>query len=313
MSSEQSPIIVIKKIKKGKKEHHGGSWKIAYADFVTAMMAFFMLLWLLSLLNKYQLQGVSAYFQKPLSDIFVGSKNAEHYKAPPKKQIIQKNKAMNADAMIKATPKDLLNEDTKDAEKNKMDQQDKTKDNGKKDNKQDSQEKHSKSQRHELMEMQRIKKNLEIALKNNASLNQFKDNLSFEVVDDGIKVSLHDSKNNPMFSLGQANFHNYAKHIIVWLSGEFNHVPKKIIITGHTDAWQYNDKANYTNWELSTDRANAVRRLLIADGMDPAKIIRVEGAADVSLQDVQNGDSPINRRVEIIILTDEAANRIKNQ
>lgn len=308
MSSDNSPIIIIKKIKKRKKEHHGGSWKIAYADFVTAMMAFFMLLWLLSLLNKYQLQGVSAYFQKPLSDIFVGSKNAEHYKIPPKEKIVEKNKAMSADAKVRVSDKKLQNaavkaeaENSKDADKKKEDTPSKSTDSKKSDFKQ------------QQLEMLQIKKRLEIALKNNSSLGQFKDNLSFEIVDDGIKVSLHDSKKNPMFSLGKANFHNYARHIITWLSGEFNHIPKKIVITGHTDAWQYDDKSNYTNWELSTDRANAVRRLLIAGGMDPDKIIRVEGAADVSLQDNKNGDNPINRRVEVIILTNDAANRLKNQ
>jgi len=309
MSSENSPIIIIKKIKKGKKEHHGGSWKIAYADFVTAMMAFFMLLWLLSLLNKYQLQGVSAYFQKPLSDIFVGSKNAEHYKIPPKEKIKEqdKGKAQSADAKVKVSAKKLQNaaveaaaESSKDVDKKKEDASSKSVD-------------QQKMNKKELKEMQAIKKKLEIALKNNSSLGQFKDNLSFQIVDDGIKISLHDSKKNPMFSLGKANFHNYAKHIIFWLSGEFNHLPKKIVITGHTDAWQYYEKASYTNWELSTDRANAVRRLLIAGGMDPAKIIRVEGAADVSLQDIKNGDNPVNRRVEVIILTDDAAKRITNQ
>lgn len=312
MSSDNAPIIIIKKIKKGKKEHHGGSWKIAYADFVTAMMAFFMLLWLLSLLNKYQLQGVSAYFQKPLSDIFVGSKNEEHYKTPTKEKKSVHNKGSSGsadldvpveklqDAVVKTNVKVKAGVDTKDMGKKTDDSMGKSKDDASNKGGQNT-------------TMEQIKRKLEISLQNNAALKQFKDNLSFEIVDDGVKVSLHDSKNNPMFSLGKANFQNYAKNIVTWLSGEFNHIPKKIVITGHTDAYQYDEKAAYTNWELSTDRANAVRRLLIHNGMAPAKIIRVEGAADVSLQDKKNGDSAINRRVEIIILTDDAANRIKNQ
>jgi chemotaxis protein MotB len=321
MSDENQPIIIIKKIKKSKKDSHGGSWKIAYADFVTAMMAFFMLLWLLSLLNKYQLQGVSAYFQKPLSDIFVGSKNAEHYKRPNKEKIIKNNKSISASANVDTTKNKLRNSAATSSTQTKADQNTKKEDtsikakedNASKVNDDKNKSKEEKNKNDATAEMLKIKKQLEISLQNNSALKQFKDNLSFEIVDDGVKVSLHDSKNNPMFPLGKADFENYAKPVINWLSGEFNKIPKQIVIIGHTDAYQYDTFAPYTNWELSTDRANAVRRLLIGSGMKPNKIIRVQGAADVSLEDEKNGDNPVNRRVEVIILTPEAAKRMIKQ
>ncbi|MDP1603561.1 MAG: flagellar motor protein MotB [Legionella sp.] len=305
MTQENQPIIVIKKINKSKKEHHGGSWKIAYADFVTAMMAFFMLLWLLSLLNKYQLQGISAYFKKPLSDVFVGSKNAEQYKNQNDHKVIEIKSDVGGGANSDLKQDKKMNvsanpEAAKDKnEKSKDSSADTAKDKA-------SQAKAQSTNQ----EKEQIKAKLELALQKNVKASAFKDNLSFEVVKDGVKVSLHDSTKNQMFSLGKADFKNYTKNIVDWLSKEFNHIPKKIIIIGHTDTYPYDVKAQYTNWELSTDRANAVRRLLILRGMDPAKIIRVEGAASVSLLDDKNGDNPINRRVEIIVLTDEAAQRL---
>ena len=306
MSDDKQPIIIIKKISKNKKEHHGGSWKIAYADFVTAMMAFFMLLWLLSLLNKYQLQGISAYFQKPLKDIFVGSKNAEQYKNQTDSKTIQIKKdiggAANSDLKDDNTSKKTVKMESKSAK-----DVDKNKDEAPKPTPKNKVEKKGIDK-----EMERIKQKLQISLQNNSKVQAMKDNLSFALVKDGVKVSLHDSTQNQMFSLGKPDFQNYAKPVISWLSHEFNAIPKKIIIVGHTDAYQYEENAKYTNWELSTDRANTVRHLLIVEGMDASKIIRVEGAADVSLLD-KEGDNPINRRVEIIVLTDEAAKRYRDQ
>jgi chemotaxis protein MotB len=301
MTQENQPVIVIKKVSKNKKEHHGGSWKIAYADFVTAMMAFFMLLWLLSLLNKYQLQGISAYFKKPLSDVFVGSKNADHYKNQTNQKVIEIKNDVGGGANSDLKQQKKMNVSANpEAEKNK---------------KQEANDSSTTAEKNKKMqsaneEKEKIKKKLEISLQNNAHVSPYKDNLSFQVVKDGVKVSLHDSTKNQMFSLGKADFKHYTKTIVDWLSHEFNHIPKKIIITGHTDTYPYDIKAKYTNWELSTDRANAVRHLLIIRGMDPAKIIRVQGAAAVSLLDDKNGDNPINRRVEIIVLTDEAAQRL---
>lgn len=319
MSSDITPIIIVKKVRKKKKDHHGGSWKIAYADFVTAMMAFFMLMWLLSLLNKYQLQGVSAYFQKPLSDIFVGSKNSDHYKVKTDEKIDKSTKASSASSKVAQTHKELNYAAKVDLSAQKMKAaavntaiKAQAEAHEKKDDSLSTSKAHEHS-KDSLKELQNIKRNLQISLETNPSLKEYKDNISFEIVDDGVKVSLHDSAKHPMFSLGKADFHNYAKHIINWLCDQFNTIPKQIVIIGHTDANQYDDQAAYTNWELSTDRANAVRRLLIAGGMKANKIIRIEGAADVSLEDVNHAESPVNRRVEVIILKDEAAKRIAAQ
>jgi chemotaxis protein MotB len=325
MSDDSQQIIIIKKINKGKKEQHGGSWKIAYADFVTAMMAFFMLLWLLSLLNKYQLQGIAAYFQKPLTDIFVGSKNAEQYKNQTNAKTIKIEQDIGGSANSnikdkKSTQPAVKSEQTQPADVKPTQSESKSESQVKSEamqkqvaDKAMGAAKQKIDQNEQDKESKKIKRKLEISLQNNTKVSGFKENLNFEVTHDGVKVSLHDSSKNEMFSLGRPDFKNYARQIISWLSNEFNDIPKKIIIIGHTDAYQYDPNAKYSNWELSTDRANAVRYLLIEDGMNASKIIRVEGAADVSLLDRKNGDNPLNRRVEIIVLTDEAAQRIMDQ
>lgn len=308
MSNEKPQIIIIKKSGRKKKEHHGGSWKIAYADFVTAMMAFFMLLWLLSLLNKYQLQGISAYFQKPLKDIFVGSKNAEQYKNQTDSKTIQIKKDIGGAANSEINDEKSTKPAVKAESKSEKDVDKKKEDNPSKSTKESKVDKKGPDK-----EMEKLKRKLEISLQNNSKVQAaMRDNLSFSVQKDGVKVSLHDSTKNQMFSLGKPDFRNYAKPIIAWLGSEFNKVPKKIIIVGHTDSYQYEPNSKYSNWELSTDRANTVRHLLIMEGMDPDKIIRVEGAADVSLLD-KEGNNPANRRVEIIVLTDEAAKRYMDQ
>ncbi len=300
MSDIRPPTIIIKRIKKNKPEHHGGAWKIAYADFVTAMMAFFMLLWLLSLLNKYQLQGISAYFQKPLKDVFVGSKNADdHKKTVQETREINKNKGnstpvlkeKHAGVLVPVLPVVKPKQQRPAFEKDK-----------------DSN--HIKGDIDK--EMHDIKKQLDVSLKNNPAIYAYREHLSFEIAEDGVKVLIKDIENEPMFSLGRADFQNYSKKILQWLSSEFNAIPKKIFILGYTDSIPYKQNASYTNWELSVDRANATRRMLIQHGMSPDKVIRIAGSANLALLDKKREYNSVNRRIEIIILTDTAAKKIMN-
>ena len=271
MSESSNPTILVNIVKKNKQPHHGGAWKIAYADFVTAMMAFFMLMWLLSMLNKYELQGVSSYFQKPLKDMFIGARN------------LNDNASFIPPVPNKLSPKvQPITLEKNPLEKNRS-------------------------------EMKQIKSELEASLNKDPELNAFKKHLDFQLMDDGVKIVVHDLSDAPMFLLGKTDLQHYAKLIFHWLGTEFNKIPKKIVIMGFTDSLDYKKNAAYTNWELSVDRANATRRLLVQDGMDEDKIIRISGAADMGLLDKSKGDNPVNRRIEIIILTDKAAKKIMSQ
>lgn len=275
MSDEEKKVYIIKRVKKVKKGgHHGGSWKIAYADFVTAMMTFFLLMWLLSLLNKYQIAGISEYFRKPLKDAFkFESFEKKMDKADQKpNKIDQKPQHDKTSQGVTSSP-------------NKAPQIDK------------------------IQQLQQLKQSLENKLEKDPELRQFKNQLNFIVTADGLKIELRDLKDKPMFSTGKADFEKYASHIVSWLSEQLNTYPNQIVIIGHTDGAQYQGN-EYTNWELSADRANATRRVLIKAGMNQEKILRVIGVGDRDLLDVKNPVNPSNRRIEIIVLSNDAMKKM---
>ncbi|MDR3476575.1 MAG: flagellar motor protein MotB [Gammaproteobacteria bacterium] len=247
---------VIKRIKKKSREHHGGSWKIAYADFVTAMMSFFLLMWLLSLLNKYQLDGIAEYFNHPLKDAFTRNDDSK-----------RKDKVKTFTHTEIATEKPM-------------------------------------------QAIEAMKAKILTDLDKNPQMSQYKNLLNFEVTEDGLKIELRDLDKKSMFSQGKTDFQVQAKQILSWLSDELNHYPNRVMILGHTDAVPYDGGENYGNWELSADRANATRRTLIKAGMDDQKIIRVVGVADTALLDKSNAFDAVNRRIEIVVLTDKASKKL---
>lgn len=257
-NNEKNPHIIIKRIKKVAHKSHGGQWKIAYADFVTAMMAFFLLMWLLALLNKYQRDGIAEYFKKPLKEAFT-----QEQALPAAK--IQGNK--------QGQLKDLKSAKT-------------------------------------LSQLQDLKKKFEEKIKHDPVMQQYKNQLNFVITSDGLKIELKDLENKPMFSEGQTDFKEHAKLILSWLSRQLNAYPNNVVIIGHTDSLPYAGKGVYSNWELSADRANATRRALVESGMGQDKILRIMGSSDKELLNKTNGFDASNRRIEIVILTDEAAKKI---
>lgn len=292
MSEEptQRPIIIIKRIIK-KPAHHGGAWKIAYADFVTAMMAFFLLMWLLSMLNKYQLMGISNYFNKPLKNVFVDNKqNDSKQKKIPDEQTKKYKLVLTDKKIAEINAKSL----------------------GKKGGEDNTDQENKQTEQKTAAEMEQLKKQFETDLENKPELKKYKEQLTFEVMKDGLKINLRDLENKTMFSSGKSDFEKYAKPLMEWLSSEINKSKRKITIIGHTDSYAYPTDNNYSNWELSVDRANATRRVLIKYGMDKNEIIRIQGAADSIPLDKKFGGNSINRRIEIIILTNEAVQRLLN-
>ena len=326
------PIIIIKKIKKIHAGHHGGAWKIAYADFVTAMMALFLMMWLLSMLNKYQLQGIAEYFKTPMKEVFNKQsmlKDEKNFKPDELGPTADKSKGSLADtkfaseknagtqltkqdAVKKPYPlqKDELISAGKEKQSNADDKDDlKKQANGDKfdGKKQETQEefKNKITQVANLAQLKAMQGQLEAKLNSDPQASQFKNSLNFVITSDGLKVVIKDLENKPMFTSGKADFNKYAKNMLAWLTQQINQYRNRIIIIGHTDAQPY-VKPHYSNWELSADRANATREILLNSGMANDKVLRVIGGADTTLSNTANGKDPSNRRIEIIILTDDA-------
>lgn len=284
MANEDKRPIVIKRIKKVAAGAHGGAWKIAYADFVTAMMAFFLLMWLLGSTAKGDLKGISEYFKTPLRVALAGGSGSGDSSSIIKgggNDLTKSNgQVKNGDVpsekkmiTIKAATEELLK-----LEKEK-----------------------------ELEKLKELKRSIENAINSNAKLSQFKSQILLDITSEGLRVQIVDEKNRPMFKIGSSILEPYTKEILQEIGKTMNQMPNKVSLSGHTDAQPYaSDRKGFSNWDLSADRANASRRELIAGGMDEAKVVRVVGLSSAVLFDKSDPFNPINRRISIIVLNKKA-------
>ena len=288
--------IIIKRIKKVTGGHHGGAWKIAYADFVTAMMAFFLMMWLIGSTSKGDLQAISEYFKTPLKVAMQGGKttgnSAVILKGGGKDITQQRGQVKNGD---KAPDKKI---DTKEVKSKAVDIK-------------EAKEQLEKEERDRLQE---LKARIEAAIDASPMLRQFKNQLLLDITSEGLRIQIVDEKNRPMFASAKAELQPYAKQILHEIGQMLNGVPNKISLSGHTDAAPYvNGGKGYSNWELSADRANASRRELIGGGLDESKLLRVVGLSSAVLFDKEEPLNPINRRISIIIMNKKAEeNAIKD-
>lgn len=281
MAEERVRPIIVKKIKKGGGGHHGGAWKIAYADFVTAMMAFFLLMWLLGSTSKAQKEGISEYFKTPLKQVLMGpSMGASD-------TIIKGGGGMDFTKKSGQVKKI----DGPDGKKKTIDAEDAKK----------------ALEKVEKEKLEELKKKIEKAIDDSPNLSKFKNQLLLDITSDGLRVQIVDDQNRAMFNSSKADMQPYAKQILQELGKTLNDVPNKVSLSGHTDATPYpNGEKSYSNWELSADRANASRRELVAGGMDETKILRVVGLSSASLFNTENPFDATNRRISIIIMNKQA-------
>ncbi|MDO8892979.1 MAG: flagellar motor protein MotB [Sulfurimicrobium sp.] len=281
MSDDSQRPIVIKKIKKGGHGHHGGAWKIAYADFVTAMMAFFLLMWLLGSTAKGDMEGIAEYFKTPLKVALQGGSGSG-----------------DASSVIKGGGTDISRKDgqvkkgTPEPIKKKTINLEAAK---------------AELKRQEEMKLAGLKERLEKTIESNPLLKQFKKQLMLDITKEGLRIQIVDEKNRPMFDSGGAHLKPYTQVILREIGKVLNEVDNRITLSGHTDATPYSggDKG-YSNWELSADRANASRRELVAGGMEDGKMLRVVGLSSAVPFDLAKPDSPVNRRISIIVMNKEA-------
>lgn len=282
MAEELRKPIIVKKIKKGGGGHHGGAWKIAYADFVTAMMAFFLLMWLLGSTSKAQKEGISEYFKTPLKVALMGGTSVGAsdtlIKGGGGKDMTKKQGQVKP---VDGPPGKQKAVDVKDAK--------------------------AALEKAEAEKLELLKDKIEKTIENSPNLSKFKDQLLLDITPEGLRIQIVDEQNRPMFESAKAEMQPYAKQILREIGQMLNGVTNKISLSGHTDAVSYaSGEKRYSNWELSSDRANASRRELVAGGMDETKVLRVVGLSSASLFDKDDPLNPINRRISIIVMNKKA-------
>lgn len=278
--------VVVKRVKKRRGGAHGGAWKIAYADFVTAMMAFFLLMWLLGSTTKGDLEGIAEYFRTPLKVALAGGSGSG-----------------DSASVIKGGGKDLTRREGQ-VKKGEVEAPKKTI---------NLKAAQAELERLELEQLKELKRRIEAVIDANPLLRQFRKQLMLDITTEGLRIQIVDEQNRPMFASGKAELLPHTREILREIGKALNDVPNRISLSGHTDAapYQHGEKG-YSNWELSADRANASRRELIAGGMNENKVLRVVGLSSAVLFDKNDPFNPINRRISIIVMnkkTEEAVTK----
>jgi len=299
MSDDTQQPIVVKKIKKGGGGAHGGAWKIAYADFVTAMMAFFLLMWLLGSTAQGDMEGIAEFFQNPLkvameggagsgdssSVIKGGGEDLTRSVGQVKRGDVEGKKSINLDA-ARDPAKDSKGTDAVVVKSDgEFEQQ----------------------ERAQLID---LKGQIEALIEASSTLRSMRNQLLMDMTQEGLRIQIVDEKNRPMFASASAELQPYTRELLQSIGHALNSVDNRISLSGHTDASQYaGGDHGFSNWELSANRANASRRELVAGGLEDGKVIRVVGLADMIPLKPDDPYDPTNRRISIIVLnkrTEEA-------
>ncbi len=280
--AETKPTVIVRRVRKaGHAAHHGGSWKVAYADFVTAMMAFFLVLWLMASTSKPERAAISEYFRNP-SPLVGSSATPAPGMAGPGGASTSMIKLGGATDISRGNSSDPFQ------------------------NQQKSVPQPVDEQQRDKQQLEALMKELQEAISRSQALEPFKDQLLLDLTPEGLRIQIVDKQNRPMFDLGSATLKPYTQQILHELAEYLNHVPNRISLTGHTDITAYSAARGYGNWELSADRANAARRALIDGGLEDSKITRGVGLPSSALFDKADPQNPINRRISIVVMTQAA-------
>lgn len=282
-SKKLQPIIV-KKIKKGGHAAHGGAWKIAYADFVTAMMAFFLLMWLLGSTTEGDKKGIADYFSSPLKVALLasgsGAGDSSHVIKGGGQDLTRTTgqvkrgevAAERAAVNIKALKAEQI--------------------------------------RAEVARLEDVKRRIEQTIRANSRLAPISSQIRLDMTADGLRIQIVDEQARPMFASGSAVVQPYMRELLREIGSVLTEVPNRLTLEGHTDAQAFaGGERGYSNWELSADRANASRRELLAGGLPDERVLRVQGLASSVPLDKADPAAPVNRRISIIVMNREAEDR----
>jgi chemotaxis protein MotB len=279
--------IIVKRIKKGGHGHHGGAWKIAYADFVTAMMAFFLLMWLLGSTTEGDKKGIADYFSSPLKLAMLSGGSG----------------AGDASHVVKGGGQDLTRT-TGQVKRGEIEAQRATV---------NLRTLKAEQMRAEVKRLEELKGRIEQQLQNEPRLSPLAAQIRLDMTRDGLRIQIVDEQNRPMFTSGSALVQPYMRDLLHEIAAMLSAEPNRLTLEGHTDAAPFaGGERGYSNWELSADRANASRRELVAGGLPDARILRVQGLAASVPFDRADPLAPLNRRISIIVMTREAEDRFVN-
>jgi len=285
MAGEPSAPIVVKRAPRRRRHHHAGSWKIAYADFVTAMMAFFLLMWLIGSTTQGDLEGIAEFFRTPLKVALRGGSGSGDSSS-----VIQGG---GTDLSRSVGQREMTDEPMRYRSINLQAAQ-------------------AELARRELETLEALKARMERAIDDDPRLARFRNQIRIEITSEGLEVQIVDEQNRPMFDTGRAVLKDYTIEILHAIGGLLNGVDNAISIAGHTDAAPYaQGERGYSNWELSTDRANASRRELVAGGMDESRVLRVVGLASSLPLDPADPLNPVNRRISLVVLNEATERAIR--
>lgn len=277
MKNRSHPIVVVKRRKhKGHGGHAHGSWKIAYADFMTAMMAFFLVMWLISISSPKELIQIAEYFRTPLATAVTGG-----------------NRISNSQSAIPGGGDDFTQQQ---GEVNKQPNIDDLK------------------KRMEQNRLSKLRGDLDQLIESDPKLRALRPHLKIDLVQEGLRIQIIDSQNRPMFKTGSAEVEPYMRDILQKIAPILNGIPNRISLSGHTDDFPYpNGEKGYSNWELSTERANASRRELVQGGLDDGKVLRVVGMAATMRMSDRGPDDAINRRISLLVLNKQSEQAILHE
>ncbi|MEY4909117.1 MAG: motility protein MotB [Pseudomonadota bacterium] len=276
--------IIVKKIKKGGHSAHGGAWKIAYADFVTAMMAFFLLMWLLGSTSEGDKKGLQDYFQSPLRVAMMGGGSGSG----------------DSSSVLRGGGQDITRTGGQ-VKKGDIEAERKT---------YQLQALKASQAAAEKQRLESLRDRVKDVVSNMPALSAFKSQIRLDMTREGLRIQIVDEQNRPMFDSGLDQVKPYMRDILRAIGGVLSEVPNKLTLEGHTDALPFSGGiGGYSNWELSSNRANASRRELITGGLKDERVLRVQGLAASVPFDKHDPRNPVNRRISIIVMTREAEER----
>lgn len=276
--------IIIKRVKKGGHAVHGGAWKIAYADFVTAMMAFFLLMWLLGSTTEGDKKGLADYFGSPLKVAMAGGTGSG-----------------DSSSVVKGGGQDLSRENGQ-VKSGDVEAQKRTF---------NLRALKAEQRRAERLRLEELKKKVETVLASNPRLAAMGGQIRLDMTKEGLRIQIADESNRPMFDSGSTLVKPYMRELLRELGNVLSEVPNRLTLEGHTDAQAFSaGERGYSNWELSADRANASRRELIQGGLPETRILRVQGLASSKLLDAKQPESSANRRISIIVMNRDAEDAV---